>query len=127
MERWGVFSVIDHKNDVGLATELLLYDKIAVPTPMDERGDDWKRWERAGWEPERLMKVVERLKGAGLVEETTWDLDRQKNWQQEFEKAKARINRISAEIQAGIDQRVAEARARSAGLSEEERNKAIQA
>jgi hypothetical protein len=127
MERWGVFSVIDHKNDLSLATELLLYDKIAVPTPMDRDGDDWNRWQGNNWEPDKLMTMVERLKPPRLVIETDWNLDRQKNWRKSFEEAKAEIDKVSAEIQTGIDKRVAEAERATTGRSKEERDKAVQA
>jgi len=127
MQRWGVFSVIDHKNDVGVATELLLYDKIAVPVPMDRHGADWKRWDDAGWDPEKLMKLIERLGQAELVEQIVWDGECQDNWQSAFKDAKADIDRVSAEIQNGIDKRVAAAKTKMAGHSKAERAKAIKA
>ena len=40
MERWGAFSVVDHKDPIRLAIEPLLYDKIAVPTPVDDHGSE---------------------------------------------------------------------------------------
>jgi hypothetical protein len=32
-ERWGTFSVIDHRNVSALATDILLYDRLVNPTP----------------------------------------------------------------------------------------------
>ncbi len=96
MERWGAFSVVDHKDPIRLAIELLLYDKIAVPTPADDHGPDWARWENNAWEPEALIKIVDRLKPLTLVEEVKWDPDRQKAWREKFEKAKSRIEAVNA-------------------------------
>lgn len=133
MERWGVFSVIDHKNEIMVATELLLYDKIAVPTPMARDGDDWnresddwRRWQCNGWEPEKLADLIKHLEAKRLVVEANWDLDRQKAWKNAFAEAKAAIDKVSAEIQSGIDKRVAEAERSAAGRSKEERDRAVQ-
>jgi hypothetical protein len=35
VERWRAFSVLDHKDDLKLAVELLLYNRILVPTAPD--------------------------------------------------------------------------------------------
>jgi hypothetical protein len=134
MDRWGVFSVIDHANYIMVATELMLYDKIVVPTPMARMGDDWnresedwKRWEAAKWEPEKLADLIKQLEPKGLVVEAEWDLDRQKNWQQAFGEARAEIDRVSAEIKSGIDKRVADAKRVTSSLSKKERDQAVKA
>jgi hypothetical protein len=126
MERWGAFSVIDHKNEIKLATELLLYDKIAVPTPTDRDGKDWKRWEQEGWEPEKLMNIIDRLKPARLVQEVEWDANREQSWRKKFEEAKAAIEKVNAVIQSEIDMHVADAQRDFAGRSKEELDQAIQ-
>jgi hypothetical protein len=127
MQRWGVFSVIDHKDEIRLATELMLYDKIAVPTPIKDDAGDWERWQNNGWEPELLMEIIRRPGLQHLFIEAEWDLDRQKNWQSSFEEAKADIDKVSAEIQKGIDDRVAETAAAYAQHSKEERDNAVKA
>jgi hypothetical protein len=80
MERWGVFSVIDHRDPIRLATEVLLYDKLAVPTPEDREGPDWKRWQDEKWDPEGLERVLAVLRPRNLVQETKWDATRQDEW-----------------------------------------------
>ena len=101
MERWGAFSVIDHTDPYRLAIDLLLYDKICVPTPMDGMGgQDWERWYNEGWQPDVLMRIIEKLRVFGLVEEAEWDLDRQLNWREKFEEAKAAIERVGEEVSA---------------------------
>lgn len=124
MQRWGAFSVFDHANYVNVATELLLYDKIAVPTP-DEK--DWQRWSENGWKPEELSSLVKRLREFELVEEVEWNADRQANWRTAFEEAKSEIDRIGAELQSGIDERVAAAKAQAVALPAEERDRAVKA
>ena len=121
MERWGAFSVIDHKNEVALATELLLYDKIAVPWPI---ASDWDRWQKEGWEPARLQAIHDRLQPAGLMMKVEWNAERQKNWQEAFDEAKADICRVNDEVRADTDKRVGEA-AGQAYASEELRRQAI--
>lgn len=32
-ERWGTFSVIDHRSIETLVPEVLLYDRLVIPTP----------------------------------------------------------------------------------------------
>jgi hypothetical protein len=122
---WGAFSVIDHKNEIRLATELLLYDKIAVPTPTDRHGPDWNRWEDEGWQPEKLMNIVDRLKPARLVQEVEWNANREQSWRKKFEDAKAAIERVNADIQHQIDMRVADIKRHPAGRSKEELDQAI--
>ena len=51
IERWGAFSVIDHKDDRKLATEVLIYDRLLIPTPMHW---DLERWEKEEWDPKGL-------------------------------------------------------------------------
>jgi hypothetical protein len=97
MERWGVFSTVDHKDHIQLATELLIYDKIATPSPTL---GDTKRWERRKWDPAKLAKTSERLKKEGLLYEVDWNAERQKNWRLLFKEAKADIERINRQGQA---------------------------
>jgi hypothetical protein len=127
MQRWGVFSVIDHKDEIRLATELMLYDKIVVPTPIGDDGEDWKRWREKKWEPEHLMEIIRRPNLKDLFIEAKWDLERQKNWKIAFEEAKADIDKVNSEIQNGIEKRGAAAAAQYAHRSVEERDRAIEA
>jgi hypothetical protein len=125
MERWGAFSVIDHKDEIKIATELLLYDKIAVPTPTDQDGKDWERWVRKGWDPEKLMQIIKRLRPNCLVREVKWDLSREQSWRSKFEEAKADIEKVNVKLQSGIDERVAHVRKHMSGLSKIELDQAI--
>ena len=75
VERWGAFSVIDHKNDRQLATEVLIYDRLLIPTPMQW---DLKRWQDEGWDPEGLVNKIKILGDIAIP--ANWDQDRQKDW-----------------------------------------------
>lgn len=45
----GTFSVGDHLKVSSIVAELPLYDRLVVPVPADERGDEWQRWVDLGW------------------------------------------------------------------------------
>ena len=41
-ERWGTLSVIDYKNTSAFITDIILYDRLVIPTPPDLRqGEFW--------------------------------------------------------------------------------------
>jgi hypothetical protein len=58
-ERWGTFSVIDHKNAATLVPEVLLYDRLVLPVPSNP--DERKRWNDRGWAPDVLDRRLEQL------------------------------------------------------------------
>lgn len=78
IERWGTFSVIDHKNAAALVPEVLLYDRLVIPFPPDDV--ERKRWRDRGWEPELLDRRLEVL--GGLAVKASWDLERQKTFRE---------------------------------------------
>jgi hypothetical protein len=79
-ERWGAFSVIDHIDAAALAADVLLYDRLVLPVPPDEK--EAKRWDEHGWKP-GLQK--ERLDVLGdLAEPAEWDDDRQRTYNREM-------------------------------------------
>ena len=79
IERWGAFSVIDHKNDRQLATEVLIYDRLLIPTPMDW---DLERWKKERWDPEGVKQKIKELGDVAIP--AAWDQNRQKDWADEF-------------------------------------------
>lgn len=79
ISRWGAFSVIDHRNDRQLATEVLIYDHLLIPTPM---AWDLARWKENGWDPEGLKRKLDAL--GDIAIEANWDQDRQKDWKKKF-------------------------------------------
>lgn len=80
IERWGAFSVVDHKDPRKLAAEVLLYDRLVLPTPTDW---DRERWVNNGWDPEGLDRRLTQLGDVAI--RASWDLDRQKQWKAKFD------------------------------------------
>lgn len=58
-ERWGTFSVKDHKMPRAFVADVLLYDRLIIPTPPDQAERD--RWFGLGWSPDLLDKKLELL------------------------------------------------------------------
>jgi hypothetical protein len=58
-ERWGAFSVLDHKNTAALTAEVLLYDRFVVPYPPDDQ--ERQRWREKNWQPELLDERINLL------------------------------------------------------------------
>lgn len=94
IERWGAFSVIDHKNDRQLAAEVLLYDRLLIPTPMDWDRD---RWAANGWDPDGLDRKLEEL--GEIAIRANWDQDRQKDWATQFGELRADQRDINSALQ----------------------------
>jgi hypothetical protein len=83
-ERWGTFSVIDHKNAASLVPEVLLYDRLVLPVPPDDQ--ERRRWQSKGWAPEVLDLRLEQL--GDLAIRASWDLELQKDFRQRMKQLK---------------------------------------
>jgi hypothetical protein len=79
IERWGAFAVVDHKNARKLAADVLLYDRLVLPTPANW---DRERWLKKDWDPEGLERRITQLGDIAIP--ALWDLDRQKQWKEKF-------------------------------------------
>jgi hypothetical protein len=62
-QRWGTFSVRDHVDPHPFAADVLLYDRLILPVPGDSQ--ERTRWADAGWQPDRLDKLLEVLRTSG--------------------------------------------------------------
>lgn len=82
-ERWGAFSVIDHKNARSLAVDVLLYDRLILPYPTTSDRD---RWIENGWDPDGLVKRFKELGDIAVM--AYWDQNRQKAWQEAIDQIK---------------------------------------
>ena len=67
-QRWAAFSVQAHKDLVGLASDLLLYERLVLPVPADER--ELERWAEQDWNPEVL--ALRKVQGAGRIFTVPW-------------------------------------------------------
>lgn len=59
-ERWGTFSVADHKRRRAFVADVLLYDRLIVPYPPSSH--ERKDWVKEGWKPDRLDSLLEVLR-----------------------------------------------------------------
>jgi hypothetical protein len=60
-ELWGTFSVGDHLRRRAFVADVLLYDRLVVPTPPASEPEEEKRWVDMGWEPEHQRKLLDLL------------------------------------------------------------------
>lgn len=70
-ERWGTLSVVDHIDQVNLATNLLLYDRLVFPVPGEE---DWGVWKKKEWEPDLQEKRLVKLEGLAIPKRWSTEL-----------------------------------------------------
>jgi len=94
IERWGAFSVVDHKDARKLAADVLLYDRLVLPAPM---GGDRDRWEKNKWDPKGLDQRITQLKDVAI--RAVWDLERQKQWEEKFHQLREDARDINAALQ----------------------------
>lgn len=88
-EVWGTFSVRDHCAPNAFVADVLIYDRLVLPVPADDR--ERARWRRPNandpretWDPDRLQALIEilgsqrrpRRDDAKLVWEVDWDRDK---------------------------------------------------
>lgn len=83
-ERWGTYSVKDHKNTQSLIADVLLYDRIVLPRPPND--EETERWEKLGWDPYLLEKRLEQL--GPLSVKVPWSKDRQKIYKKKMDEIK---------------------------------------
>ncbi len=76
-ERWGTFSVIDHKNAAALVPEVLLYDRLVLPAPPND--EERLCWSERNWDPELLFHRFKQLDDLAI--RANWDLERRKEFQ----------------------------------------------
>ena len=78
---WGTCSVKDHCDPRAFISEVMLYDRLVVPIPVDD--NDRIRWTVNGWDPDRLDKVLEILgKRARTI---PWDAEREAKWKKRYD------------------------------------------
>ena len=75
---WGCYSVADHLSEHAFVADLLLYDRLLIPTPAP---DDLERWKNK-WDPERQARMLEIL--GPFAERIEWSAPRQDEWEQAF-------------------------------------------
>jgi hypothetical protein len=94
--RWGIFSTRAHTDPGNLAADVLLYDRLVIPTPAE---DDLKRWEDKGWRPADLEACLARL--GPLAHGVRWDEPLREEVDRRLQVLKA-IGRESEDIAYGL-------------------------
>jgi hypothetical protein len=88
IELWGTFSVRDHLEPRAFVADVLLYDRLVIPTLPDKHEEsEWpKSW--------NLAKQRSLLGDLGdLAIPIPWDENRRKAWQDRFDNVKGEVRR----------------------------------
>jgi hypothetical protein len=88
IEFWGTFSVRDHLIDRAFVADVLLYDRLVIPTlPEDEPESEWPtRWNLA--KQRTLLSNLDEL-----AIPIPWSQDRRNTWQKRFDDARGEERR----------------------------------
>jgi hypothetical protein len=78
---WGCYSVADHLEQRAFVADLLLYDRLVVPTPSP---DDLDRWEKR-WDPHRQARLLDIL--GPFAERMVWSPDLREQFAREWSPA----------------------------------------
>lgn len=89
LELWATYSVKDHLEPRALATDIVLFDRLVFPVPetgqitgnpiqpgpveWKRNPEEWRRWEIAGWDPDRQERILQLLKP--IVRKHAWTDD----------------------------------------------------
>ena len=73
---WGCYSVADHLSERAFVADLLLYDRLLIPTPAS---DDLERWKKE-WDPERQARILEIL--GPFAEPIEWSAPLRDEWKE---------------------------------------------
>lgn len=80
---WGTFSVKDHCDPNAFVAEVMLYDRLVIPSPPVNNEKEEKRWFENGWQPERLDKLLNILGDRAYVVE--WNEEKQQLWKNRYD------------------------------------------
>ncbi len=85
-ETWGTYSVRDHLVERPWAADVLLYDRLVIPVPVDPsapaEGYEWQRWTEQRWDPGRQRRLLEVLGERAYP--VLWNKYLQEEWAQEW-------------------------------------------
>jgi len=115
IELWGTFSVRDHLVERAFIADVLLYDRLVIPTrPDGTPGDDWP----AAWKSAKQRTLLGDL--AELAISVPWDAQRREQWQKRFDAANDKERRLAHAKRAeavALDVAAARAQKRPAGYN----------
>jgi len=114
---WGTFAVSDHVVARAFVADVLLYDRLVVPTPDPE---DLARWEVNEWQPGRLRRLLDVLDDPNpdyrLAVEVPWGPRHRQAWERHWAGGKqtahqrAQTRRETADAVAFDDEIIRQAR-----------------
>jgi hypothetical protein len=67
-QRWAAFSVRAHTDLQALSADILLYDRLIIPTPADDSEYAW--FEAQGWRPDDVE--LRKIQSAGRIITIPW-------------------------------------------------------
>ena len=85
---WATYSVTDHLEPRSLVADIMLYDRLVFPVPQDSsppgewtrNNDEWTRWKKAAWDPDRQEQLLELL--GPVSRKVPWEKNH-KTWRKE--------------------------------------------
>ena len=107
-ELWGTFSVGDHLRRRAFVADVLLYDRLVIPTPPESDTTEEQRWCDMGWRPERQQRIL-KLIGQDRVIRVPWTQGHRNGWEALYLKArgKERFNTSGGETRSRMAEAVA--------------------
>jgi hypothetical protein len=94
-ELWGTFAVDDHLRRRPFAAEVILFDRLVIPTPPAWTPDALRDWPRS-WHPERLRDLMNALGDYAVP--MPWDETKRKRWEQAYSEHKQRRTEDAAGV-----------------------------
>jgi hypothetical protein len=77
VELWGTFAVDDHLRRRAFAPEIIIFDRLVIPTPPAWTPDALREWP-ATWQPQRLNVLLEALGDYAIP--MPWDQAKRERW-----------------------------------------------
>lgn len=90
-ETWAVYSVKDHMRQYAFVADVLLYDRLLLPTPSS---DDLDRW-AANWDPARQNALAKAL--GDRCRTVEWDEKRRTGWESAYAVARTAAQETDAD------------------------------
>jgi hypothetical protein len=87
-ELWGTFSVGDHLRRRAFVADVLLYDRLVIPTPPESDNDEQKRWRQMGWRPERQRRILDLIGKERLIV-VPWTQSHRNHWEAMYRKSRS--------------------------------------
>jgi hypothetical protein len=107
-ELWGTFAVDDHLRPRAFVAETILFDRVVIPLPPKANDAEHRDWVRAGWQPNRLLEIKDRL--GGLAVGVPWTEELRFQWRAEYSGAgRPALQAQVATLAAADAQRIKEA------------------